>query len=452
MKTKLTLDSAAGIFLGVLIVLVGGLMAFAGLAGLRVSANLPEDGLVSPLQTIRLTFSEAVDTEMASSVISMEPVLEGYLEWLDDRTVQFVPVQPFEYGTVYELTISPEVLTANGHSLKKRLTWIFAVRAPMVAYLSSDVNDGSIWAMDQNGGSPRRLTEGIKVISFDTARSGDFLVFSSANPQGGVNLWRVSRSGEDMHLLLDCGADRCTMPSISPNGLKVAYSREAAGPTPDLPYGSPRIWVLEISSGQNNPLYEDQQTLGIHPSWSPDSTRLASFDGLADRINIFDFQEKKQYSFSSNTGGPITWSPDSNQVLFTRIEQSDNGLRTHVLLGDISMNQVHSLLGTNDEREYAYYSLAWSRHEDQAILGFRESEENPAQIFWLFNPSLLDGVIIADQPEYTYNSPQWNPWGTALVFQQFKLKGAFQPEIGVWASGMEEPLVLTQGLMPHWLP
>ena len=198
-------------------------------------------------------------------------------------------------------------------------------------------------------------------------------------------------------------------------------------------------------------MYEDQQILGYNPTWSPDSNRLASFDGLADQIDIIDFQDNKQYSFSSNTGGPIAWAPDSNQILFTNIDQAESGLRTQVRLVDISLNESQTLIGSNDDHDYAYYSLAWSSVDEKAVLGFRAGEDKPSQILWLFDPAMLEGVIIADQPEYTYNSPQWDPWGNAVLFQQFKLKGAFNPEIGLWQPGFNEPLLLAQGLMPHWL-
>ena len=59
------------------------------------------------------------------------------------------------------------------------------------------------------------------------------------------------------------------------------------------------------------------------------------------------------------------------------------------------------------------------------------------------NIGILDGVIVAEQDDYTYNSPRWDLWGTALVFQQFKLHGAFKPEIGVWKPGFTEPIILT---------
>jgi hypothetical protein len=116
------------------------------------------------------------------------------------------------------------------------------------------------------------------------------------------------------------------------------------------------------------------------------------------------------------------------------------------------LNDTSTLLGSNDDRDYAYNSVAWSPVEDSVIVSLRNDEDQPAQIFWLFDPGLLDGIIIADQPGYTYNSPRWNSWGTALIFQQFRLRGEFKPEIGLWQHGFREPLTIAEGIMPHWLP
>ena len=265
-------------------------------------------------------------------------------------------------------------------------------------------------------------------------------------------MWRVSRNGGAASLLLDCGLDRCTTPAISPNGKRIAYSREAAGPTPDIPFGSPRTWVLDLDSRSDGPVYADQQILGYNPSWSPDSNRLASFDGLADFINLIDLQTGEQYLFPSNTGGPITWSPDSTKMIYTTVEQKEAGLRTQVQLADLSINETITLIGEKDDRDYAYYSVAWSPLEERAVLGFRVGEEQPSQVLWIFDPGLLDGIIIADDPAYTYNSPRWDPWGEALLFQQFNLRGQYKPEVVYWQTGMTEPTVIAEGIMPHWLP
>jgi len=453
MKTRLTLDTAA---IGVLIFFTAALglaVLFGAQIGLRVSATLPERNLIAPFQKIKLTFSESVNPQMAESLFSIQPAVDGQIEWLDSRTMQFAPSRPFELDSDYKLILRPGILTADGGALKKEQSWTVRVRDPLIVYLLTAENQSGLWTRDLNQNPAQRLTpETIKVISFDASADGEFVIFNSLNEQGGIDLWRVSRAGGDASILLDCGRDRCTTPAISPNGARIAYSRESAGIGPDLPFGSPRIWVLDLQSGQNSAVYEDQQILGYGPTWSPDSQKLASFDGLADQIRLLDFSDNQQYIFPSNTGGPITWSGDSTKLIFTDIQQSENGLLTRVRLADLPLNDTTTLLGDSDDHDYAYYSLAWSPVEESIILGFRMSDDQPAQVFWLFDPGILDGIIIADQEGYTYNSPRWDLYGKALIFQQFKLKGKFKPEIGLWQSGFSEPLILTEGLMPHWLP
>jgi hypothetical protein len=128
---------------------------------------------------------------------------------------------------------------------------------------------------------------------------------------------------------------------------------------------------VDLETGQNAPVYEDQSILGYNPAWSPDSNKLASYDGLADSINLLDWREKQQYIFPSNTGGPVTWSPDSNLIFLHHVEQTEDGLRTQVRLADLALNDSITLIGANDSRDYSYYSLAWSPLENRAVLGFR---------------------------------------------------------------------------------
>jgi Tol biopolymer transport system component len=446
-----TFDKAALSVLVILSLALGLTILLGAQAGVRVSAILPKR--VAPFQKIKLTFSESINPKMAESLFSIQPAVDGRLDWLDSRTLTFSPSRPFELDTDYKLTLSPGILTEDGAALKREQSWQMKVRDPLVAYLQTGEGQSGVWATDLNGSPAQRLTpEEVKVMSFDASHNGEFIIFTAANGQSGIDLWRVSRSGTDAAILLDCGLDRCTTPAISPNGMRIAYSREAAGPGPDLPFGSPRIWILDLQNGQNSAVYADQQILGYGPAWSPDSQKVTSYDGLADQIRMFDLATSQQFAFPSNTGGPITWSADSTKFMFTDIQQGENGLHTRVRLANLPLNDTTTLLGENDETDYSYYSLAWSPAEDEVVLGFRKSEDQPAQVFWLFDPGILDGIIIADQEGYTYNSPSWDAWGGSLVFQQFKLKGKFKPEVGIWKSGFSEPLILGEGLSPQWLP
>jgi Tol biopolymer transport system component len=450
---KITFEIAASGTLAVLMLLVSTTIFIGESAGVRISVNMPENGLVNPFQIIQFTFSEPYNPEIASELITIDPIHEGFIQWVNDSTMQFIPLKPFEKNKTYRLNINPGEISTNSREVKKKQTWEFQVREARVAYLTSEDNQSILWSTNLNGDAPTQLTsKEIKIISFDTAANGEFIIFTSANEKGGIDLWRVGREGGNENMLLNCGFDRCTTPVIAPDNLRIAYSREAAGPSPDLPFGSPRIWIFDINTGATGPVYEDQQILGYNPSWSPDATRLASFDGLSDFIYLIDFLTGNQLLFASNTGGPITWSPDSTKFLYTTYEQTENGGRTQVKLADLSINEAITFIGEKDSYDYSYYAIAWSPREDRAALSMRASRDQLTQVLWVFDPTLLDGIIVAGDPEYTYNSPQWDSWGNALLFQQFKLRGQYKPEIGVWQEGSNQYIVLAEGITPQWLP
>lgn len=454
MKSRTSLDTVAASVLTMLVVLVSLTIFLGENAGIQVSVDVPKDGIVGPYQNINIKFSEAYDPEIASDLISIDPVQEGYLTSVDNYNMRFVPLKPFQRGITYTFKVKQGEITINGREVKKAHTWQFQVRDPQVAYLVSDKDHSSIWTVDLKGGEPKRLTdENIKVGPFDVSQNGDFIIFiTTPNDKGGVDLWRVGRDGSNASVLLDCGFDRCTTPAISPDGKRIAYSREAAGPSPNLPFGSPRIWLVDLESGSNGPVYEDQQILGYGPTWSPDSQKLASFDGLSDNINVIDLKSGQHYLFHSSTGGPVSWSPDSTKLLYTDFVQTGSIGHTEVYLADLSINNASILIGQNDTYDYSYFSLAWSSRNDRAVLSMRENSNEFTQSLWVFNPGTLDGVIIANDPEYAYNSPLWDPWGENLLFQQLKLRSQYNPEIGIWRADSNASTVLVNGVMPHWLP
>src|SRR5690606_21584215 len=129
--------------------------------------------------------------EMAFELITLNPVHEGYLEWVNERSVYYVPIKPFALNTNYTLTLNAGVINSNDGEIKKSQRWDFYVRDPMVAFMLTDANQSGVWGIDLNGNVPKRLTsEDIKVLSFDTAGNGDFVVFTTLNENGGVDLWK----------------------------------------------------------------------------------------------------------------------------------------------------------------------------------------------------------------------------------------------------------------------
>ncbi len=222
----LSLDAAAIITMATLITLTFLTVLLGEQAGIRIQARIPSEG-VSPYGPITVSFSEAVDASLAESAFSVQPEAEGKITWLDARTLQFVPSQPFARDAEYVIQFAAGALTSDGKTLKKTFQRAFQARTPLVAYLAMENGNIDLRATDVEGKSPRDLTDGrFSILNFAAAPNGEFIVFAVFNETGGIDLWRVGRNGKDERMILDCKADRCTTPAISPDGALLAYMRE----------------------------------------------------------------------------------------------------------------------------------------------------------------------------------------------------------------------------------
>lgn len=453
MGRQYSLDFAAGLVAGLTLLLIGLVIWFGNQMGVRVTAQFSTENGIGPFGPLTLVFSEVVEERRVSERFFIQPEVEGEFTMLDDKTLQFVPYWPFEPGVTYEIALVPGDLTGEGTLLKKPKSWKFQTRLPLIAYLVADANKSRLWTIEPGSGKTKPLTEEVfRIIDFDASGDGEFVIFSAFNEQNGVDLWRVDRSGRNLDLLLQCGPDRCTTPAISPDGNQVAYSREAAFPSSDLQFGSPRIWLLNIPSKEDAPLYEDQQIVGYKPEWSPDGTYLSSYDGVSSQIHLLNLVTGEQLLIPSQKGSLVTWSADSTTFVYTDIKSTASGPLTQIRALDLARNETTTLFGEKDDRDYYYNSLAWSPVENTLVIGLRFHENSVAEGLWLMNPFQKDGQAIADQKDYVHSSPQWDPWGKTLLFQQFYIRGGYKPEVALWKQGMDTPQVVGEGLLPQWLP
>src|SRR5271157_3457484 len=249
------LDLAAGSLALALIIIIGVVILVGTWEGIQVNiVTADESGQIGPLSTILLKFSEPVNQTIAQSQFSIQPESPGKLDWVDTKTLRFTPLKPLQPGVDYHIQMSAGYLGNKNLLLRFNHLWTLHVRQPQIAYLASINNNIQLWTVDLDGKSPHRLGNFNKAIfDFDAAPDGEFLVFSALNDKQGADLWYVDRNGNSLRLLAFCGADRCTSPSISPDSQQVAYTREAAPITPSMPTGAPRIWVVNIQSGQDRP-------------------------------------------------------------------------------------------------------------------------------------------------------------------------------------------------------
>ena len=161
-------------------------------------------------------------------------------------------------------------------------------------YPGASANDPSDWA---------DLT-----LSAAPAPAGH-IVFES-NRDGNLEIYRMNADGSSpTRLTNDPATDN--LPSISPDGTKVAFTSDREG--------SPDIYVMNIDGSGVTRLTSDPGIEG-QPAWSPDGTKIAYQGSIIEQSDIFVVDATGgtpvDVTSTSANEASASWSPDGTQLVF----------------------------------------------------------------------------------------------------------------------------------------
>lgn len=431
---------------------IGAVILLGDRVGAQVAATIPLDGgEIGGHGRVGIQFAQTMQAETVAPLFSVEPAAEGVVEW-DGNTMWFKPSRPLKPGAQLTARLKAGALSAEGRELKNEVVWRFSVRQPRLIYVAP-TDKRELWVTTM-GGAPKQLTrtEG-KVYDYTVSPDGGQVVYSVVNDASGVDLWVMTDAGDSQRKLLDCGPERCSVPAWSPDGKRLAYSRQTAGLTPGGPLGPPRVWTLDIASGQTGQLYESDQVLGYGPTWSPDGNWVAAYDGTSTRIRVLNVQTKKEILLPSLMGTTGSWSPDSTRMLYNDLKIAGEQTHSTLYVADFATEQISPAFA--EEAVGADYGVPdWSLDGQWVISSVKRAERGLGSQLWIMHPDGSESRPVTDDPAYTFGGYQWDPWGQWVVFQRFELGVPFaKPEIMVWsfATGQITP-VANDASLPGWLP
>jgi Tol biopolymer transport system component len=442
------LDKTALILIAALSALTGLLLIIGNPLGLQAALTDKQPGVWGPLT---VEFSAPVRAEAVQIAISIQPPVRGVWESESGTRLRFRPATPFEAGQTYRVVIQPGELGQNGERSRVEQRLDFNARPPAILYMPNEEGGREIWRINQDGSDNRQLTQSNgSIFDFQASRDGTRIAFSMRNEQGGFNLWQIGRDGQNLSLLLDCGPNRCSNPSWSPDASLLAYNREAPGITGGL--GAPRVWLLDFAANQTRQVYADSQIIGYGPSWSPDGSRLAMYDSLNNGVRVLELASGEETFLASVSGHYGGWSPDGRQMFYVDIENTEFGPRTAIKLADFATGEYTTFMGGKSYDSF-YNVPAWAPDGKYIALGLRPEDGSTASSIWIVTLAMLGGPMIPGQPDSTDGFYSWDSSGTKLLFQRTPLKGQYQPNILLYDMNIGEiSTVVKNASWPQWIP
>jgi Tol biopolymer transport system component len=451
--------AASTVITGAILLLIG--VVFIGnRIPITVSCQSPNPCTqVGPFGSVTFEFSRPVKSDLVESLWQTAPQLssKGKWEWLDNQHVRWYSVEPLPSDQKVTLQFTPGRVGENGEQIDHAVQWDVVVRSPRIIVVRHDGTGQELFTYGMEAGSSEyqlTQTQG-RVYDYQHSPDGESVVFSAINDQKGIDLWIVQRDGSNQHKLLDCGADRCTTPAWSPISQELAYTREGAGLDPNGPKGVPRIWILNIQSGQTSPLFTDLQKIGYGPKWSPDGQWLSIWNGSQGGIEVVNRETGNTFLLESASGDAGTWTQNSQFLYYDNTVVGETSFHNVVLRADISNQTVSTILGGNVEGGGLSVSNPVTSPTDKWVaVTIQENVQIPGRELFLLFPDSKDGISISDDLSRIPGFYSWTPDGNRLVYQLDVLGGKENDvEIWVWERKKGKSIrITTGGRSPQWLP
>jgi Tol biopolymer transport system component len=422
--------------------------------GMEVVAIQPAGGSsgVSTRATFSIVFDELI--QIADVRLTVDPPLAGALTWEGD-TLRFTPAEPLAENGVYQVTLQGDLRSVQGHRLLEPVSWSFRTGAPRVLFMGWDAADrGQLYAIaPEEGAAPQPLTaEASNVIDYGVSLDGQWIAYSVYRPEdGGGDLWLIGANGDGRRQLLACDDALCSQPAWSHDGARIIYERRPIS-VPGAPPGSPRLWWLDLASGQTVSVFRDTQVLGLGARFAPDGRWVSYLSPLAQEIHVFDLESGRTLRIPSRAGEPAVWRPDGGALLLADIQVRDERYAVHLFRLDLATETVTNLSG--EEAEVNDGLPAWSPDGAWIAFGRKPSRATEGTQIWIAAADGQSATAVTSDPRYFFGRPVWSPDGRYLAFQGFNLQEP-RADAGVWLYDREADTVLKlapSGSIPYWLP
>lgn len=457
------------IALAVVLVAAGAalLMAWRGdRLGVQVVAVSPSAASqdVSTRARIRVQFDQRLAGNPDTSDLLIVPVVEGAVRYADDELL-FAPSSPLAPRTTYTVTVPAGVRSQQGRRLLKPLTWSFQTGLPRVVYLAADSTgrdqlfavavDLTNSAGPQVSGPPVQLSQvPYGVWDYATAPDGGEIAFAARNADDTSDIWVVSVAApESAAQVLACPEAACTGAAWSPDGRYLAVSRRNATELSSPMISPPRLWLMNMQTGETAQVLADDQRLGADPRWSADGRWLSYLSPERGGVGIYQVEDGREDFYPSITGEPAAWHPQRTQLVLTEMTADDQQYAVHMIAVDpVTDERVNLSAGETPVEDSA---PTWS--PDGEWIAFRRKElagpgQTPGKQLWRMRADGSAAEALTADPTVDHGQPLWSADGRYLVFHKLPLRGP-DTALSVWvmdAQSGEQWQIAQPGWRPAW--
>ena len=187
-----------------------------------------------------------------------------------------------------------------------------------IAYVHVEGGNCNVWLVNDDGSSPRALTNENAVCVQQPVLSPDRRSVAYTVTDGDSwELWVADSFGDRERVLVDDLAPDARA-AWSPDGTRIAYVSDRDGPKD--------IYILDLTTGETQNLTNSEAEEGS-PAWSPDGDRLAYWARVEGNADIYaqDVGSSETTRLTTDPGDDAdpSWHPDGNLLTFGSSRDGD---------------------------------------------------------------------------------------------------------------------------------
>ena len=274
----------------------------------------------------------------------------------------------------------------------------------------------------------------VSVWDFAPSPDGRLIAYGALGAMGFSDLRLIDLASGQDRPLLTCENASCSGPSWSSNGQYLAYTRRSVNAFASGLLSPPRIWILDVASGETAAIFSDSQRLGLDARWSADGEWLCFVAPEEQKLAVINLTagsagETGQTAFyPTATGETCAWDRSRRRLYTTDFRQSGDEWMTHLIAIDVESGEQVELSGAGSATLALVHDSSAVPSADGAWLAFQRKElEGPGATrgsqIWRMRPDGTEATALTADPAYDHGPPVWSPDGRFLITRRFPLRG-----------------------------
>ena len=168
---------------------------------------------------------------------------------------------------------------------------------------------------------------------------------------------------------------------------------------------------------------------------------------------MLDVSSGKDVLLSSKLGVVGAWSADSSQLWYGDLVSSSTLPFGSGFKVDLSSDKVEPLFSQLQSQEDLGVPLP-NPDGSWVVAGLHYHNGSFSVQLELIRPDGSEQIAITDNFTYTHGSYSWDPIGTQILYQRFKIgSSAARPQVWVWdLASRTARQIASDAALPDWLP